>query len=164
MAEETIGNWTQSTLIRFLRDYQDQQPTQFFDKLRINQLQVDQLLNLKPSSIALLTDNDFHIVGALGEPAFAGTWVAWGSGEAVPGFFKDPFGFVHLKGVIKNGVINTAAFTLPPGYRPAEKQTMAVISNGAIGRLDISTDGIVTPVSGNNTYVSLNSLQFRTTL
>lgn len=164
MAEETIGNWTQTTLIRFLRDFQDQQPTPFFSKLRIDQLQVDSLFNLKPSSISLLTDFSFEVVGAQGAAPFQNSWVAWGAGEALPGYWKDPFGFVVLKGVIKSGTINQVAFTLPPGYRPAEKQIVAVISNGAIGRVDIATNGEVTPVAGNNTYVSLNNIRFRTTL
>lgn len=163
-SDNTIGNWDQATLIRFLRDFQDQQPQQFFSKLRIDQLQVDSLMNLKPTQITLLTENDFNVVGAQGAPPFQNSWVAWGAGEAVPGYWKNPFGFVHLKGVIKSGTINTVAFTLPPGYRPAEKQTIAALSNGAIGRLDIATNGDVIPVSGSNVYFSLNSIQFRTTL
>lgn len=164
MPEETIGNWTQSHLIRFLRDFQDQQPTTYFQKMRIDQLQVETLFNLKPTAISLLTAADFQIVGSQDAPPFQNSWVAWGAGEAVPGYWKDPFGFVHLKGVIKSGTINTTAFTLPPGFRPAEKQTIAVISNGAIGRLDVATDGQVTPVSGSNVYVSLNNVRFRVTI
>ncbi len=164
MAEETIGNWSQSQLIRFLRDYQDQQPQQYYNKLRIDQLQVDTLLNLKPASITLLTANDFTPIGSQGAPAFQNSWVAWGAGEGVPGYWKDPFGFVHLKGVIKSGTINAVAFNLPPGYRPPEKQTIASISNGAIGRLDVATNGDVTPVAGSNVYFSLNNIQFRITI
>lgn len=164
MAEETIGNWTESQLIRFLRDWQDQQPQQYFGKMRIDQLQVDTLLNLKPTTIALLTANAHTVIGSQGAPAFQNSWVAWGAGEAIPGYWKDPFGFVHLKGVIKSGTINTVAFNLPPGYRPAEKQTIAAISNNAIGRLDIATNGDVTPVAGSNVYFSLNNVQFRNTI
>lgn len=164
MAEENIGQWTQTTLIKFLRDFQDQQPTQFFNKLRIDQLQVDTLLNLKATQISLLTNNDFTSIASGGAPPYENSWVAWGAGEATPGYFKDPFNFVHLKGVIKSGVIGSSAFTLPPGYRPAEKYIGMAISNGAVGRLDISTAGVVTPTAGNNTYFSLNDCMFRTTL
>ena len=165
MPEETIGNWSQSTLIRFLRDFQDQQPQTFVQKLRIDQLQVDSLLNLRPTAISLLTSTAFNVVGAQGSPPFENSWVAWGAGEAVPGYWKDPFGFVHLKGVIKSGTVGNTAFTLPPGYRPPEKQTFATISNGAIGRVDITTSGQVQPVTpSSNVYVSLNGLHFRITV
>jgi len=159
--EETIGNWNTSTLIRFLRDFQDQQPTPYFQKLRIDQLQVEQVMNLKPTAITLLTNSDFFEIGQQGVPSYENSWVRYSAGEAAPGYFRDPFGFVQLKGVAKDGTINTTMFTLPPGYRPYEKQTVATISNGAIGRLDVNTDGTVVPVSGSNVYFSLNNIRFR---
>lgn len=165
MAEETIGNWTQSTLIRFLRDFQDQQPQQFFSKMRIDQLQVDSLLNLKPTSIALLTANDYTIVGEQGAPPFENSWVWYGgAGTGKPGFWKDPLGFVHLKGLAKSGTINTAIFTLPPGYRPQELVVSAVMSNNADARVDVNPSGTVVSVTGSNVYVSLDNITFRTTL
>lgn len=162
---DTIGNWDTTQLIRFLRDFQDQQPQTFFTKMRIDQLQVDTLLNLKPTSISLLTSNTATVVGAQGAPAFENSWVAWGAGEAVPAYWKDPFGYIHLKGVIKSGTVGNTAFTLPPGFRPQEKMTFATISNGALGRVDVTTGGAVQPVTpSNNTYVVLNGMTFRTTL
>ncbi len=158
-----IGDWDESTLIRFLRDFQEQQPTAFFDKLRINQLQVESLFNLRPSTITLLTASTFVNIGEIGAPSFENAWVNFSTGEASAGYWKDPFGFVHLKGVIKSGTINTTAFTLPPGYRPQEKQLFDSISNAAIGRLDVTTAGAVIPVAGNNAYFSLNGKMFPTT-
>jgi hypothetical protein len=158
-----IGDWDESTLIRFLRDFQDQQPQTFFDKLRINQLQIETLMNLKPDRLILLTNNTFTNVGDPGAPVFKNAWVNFAAGEALAGYWRDPFGFVTLKGVIKTGTINTACFTLPPGYRPLEKQLVATISNGAIGRLDVTTAGAVIPVSGNNAYFALNNISFPTT-
>lgn len=163
MAEEKIGEWTQSTLIRFLRDFQDQQPQQFLNKLRVDQLQVDTLFNLKPQAISLLTDNEFTYVGKQGAPPFENSWVYFGSG-AQPGYFKDPFGFVHLKGLLKNGTINTPMFTLPPGFRPLEADIAICMSNGAAARLDVNTNGQVVPVSGSNAYYSIDNVVFRTTL
>ena len=158
-----IGDWDESTLIRFLRDFQDQQPQTFFDKLRINQLQIETLLNLKPDKLVLLTNATFVNIGDPGVPGFENSWVNFGGGESTAGYWRDPFGFVTLKGVIKSGTINTTCFTLPPGYRPLEKQLVATISNAAIGRLDITTAGAVIPVSGNNAYFSLNNVRFPTT-
>lgn len=159
----TIGNWTQSDLIRFIREYQEQQPPSFFDKLRINQLQVESILNLKPSSIVLLTANNFVNVGDTGAPAFQNGWVAYGSSYGKVGYWKDPFGFVHLKGLAKSGTINTNIFTLPPGYRPYERKRYMAVSNGAVGILDVLTDGSVLPVTGNNTYFQLDGLYWPTT-
>lgn len=162
---DSIGNWDTSQLVRFLRDFQDQQPLTFMQKLRIDQLQVDSLLNLKPTAITLLTSTAYTVVGAQGAPGFENSWVAWGAGEAVPAYWKDPLGFIHLKGVIKSGTVGNTAFTLPPGYRPQEKMTFSTISNGALGRVDVTTGGAVQPVTPSNTaYVVLNGMYFRATI
>lgn len=165
MPEETIGNWTPTTLVKQLRDYLETQPIQFLEKLRVDKLQVETLLNLKPTTITLLTSTAFTVVGAQGAPGFTNSWVAFGAGSATPGYWKDPFGFVHLKGVIKTGTVGSAAWTMPPGYRPPEKQELATISNGAIGLVVINTDGTVVPTTpSNNTYVSLGNLKYRLTV
>lgn len=162
-ANDTIGNWSATQLIKTLRDYLEQNPVSYLQKLRVEQLQVESLLNLKPTSIALLTDTSWKVVGAQGAPAFTNSWVAFGGSSGAPGFWKDPFGFVHLKGVTKSGVVGSAAWTMPPGYRPVEKQELATISNGAIGLVVINTDGTVVPTTpSNNTYVALGSLTYRT--
>jgi hypothetical protein len=51
-------------------------------------------------------------------PTLLGTWVnSGGSGETV-GYFKDPIGFVHLKGIVGGGTSGTTLFSLPAGFRP----------------------------------------------
>jgi hypothetical protein len=60
----------------------------------------------------------WHEIGASGEPAFAGGWVNEAPGTSpTAAFYKDPFGNVHLKGLISSGIDDTV-FTLPVGYRP----------------------------------------------
>jgi hypothetical protein len=160
--EETIGQWTQTQLIRTLRDYLEQQPPSYLQTLRVDKLQVETLLNLKPASITLLTDASWKVIGAQGAPAFTNSWVAFGGSSGAPGFWKDPFGIVHLKGVTKLGTVGTAAWTMPPGYRPVEKQEFGTISNGAIGYVVVNTDGTVVPTTpSNNTYVALAGLTYR---
>ena len=49
---------------------------------------------------------------------FQNGWANQGTGWETAAYLKDPFGFVHLKGVITGGADDTIAFTLPAGYRP----------------------------------------------
>ena len=70
-----------------------------------------------PSTVPI---EDWHNIGAAGEPAFQGTWVANGTQPSYnpPGFRKRPDGVVELRGSVKSGTLNTTVFTLPVGYRP----------------------------------------------
>ena len=105
---------------------------------------------------------DWHEVGESGEPAFENSWVNYGSGFESAGFYKDPFGRVHLKGLVKTGTVGVAMFTLPSGYRPSATVLFSVHSNGAEGRVDINSSGAVIAVSpSNNAYVSLDGISFR---
>lgn len=97
-------------------------------------------------------------------PTFLNSWVNYGNPWANAGYMKDSLGFVHLRGIIKSGTINTTAFTLPAGYRPAtsnQDELFIVHSSGAIGRIDIKGDGTVLPVAGNNSDVSLAGITFK---
>lgn len=109
----------------------------------------------------LATDDAWHEVGAAGEPAFAGTWVNFGTGNSTAAFKLIADGLVQLKGTIKTGTIATAAFTLPAGYRPPASSRFAVPSNNAYGQVDITSAGVVTPQVGNNTFVSLDGISFK---
>lgn len=105
----------------------------------------------------------WHVVGAAGEPAFAGTWVSFDNGATfqVPGFYKDTMGVVHLAGSAKGGVIGTALFTLPVGYRPLKAVVCPVQSWGAFGAATIGSTGIVTASFGSNLSFSLDGITFR---
>jgi hypothetical protein len=58
---------------------------------------------------------------------------------------RDVGGIVHLEGEIKTAHSQSAAFTLPPAFRPS-KNVYALINlcTGSIGRLDITPSGAVT--------------------
>lgn len=161
---DKIGDWTQTTLVKWVRDLFQNQPPDFLPLLKAEEIQVTKSITLG-ESITLTREPTFRKVGATGQPAFTNAWVNYDSGWMPAGFWRDPFGMVHLRGLIKNGTVGSAAFTLPPGFRPsAGAETFPSISNGAIGRVDVSTDGTVTPASpSNNAYVSLSGISFRTT-
>lgn len=99
---------------------------------------------------------EWHEIGSGGgEPGFGGTWVNFGISDASAAFYKDPWGVVHIKGLIKSGTITTAAFTLPVGYRPPLDSYFASYSNGAFGGFSISSSGVLIPQVGSNVSFSI---------
>ena len=72
------------------------------------------------SAYASAGSEAYHEVGAPGEPVYQNGWTHGGiSTDSTAGFYKDPLGVVHLKGVLASSVGSGTAFTLPPGYRPS---------------------------------------------
>lgn len=103
-----------------------------------------------------------HLLGATGEPALAGTWVVAGGSWLAPGFYKDPFGIVHLFGNVKSGTIASTVFTLPTGYRPSADIVFATATGAwAYGTVKITSAGVVSVESGTNTHVSFEGITFR---
>lgn len=162
LPESNIGEWSTTQLVKFIKDILENQPPRNLPTVRIGDARIDGTLGLK-GRVTFPGDPDFHLISATGEPAFTNAWVNWGAPNFAAGYWQDPFGFVHLQGVIKTGVVGSAAFTLPPGLRPAATAgPYAVVSNGALGRVDVGADGTVTPIApSNNTYVSLQGIYFR---
>ena len=86
-------------------------------------------------------------------PGFSGTWAAF-AGRKVR-YWKDALGLVHIQGTLAGGTINTTAFVLPQGWRPGEDLTFASDTNSGHGRVDVTSSGLVIPVSGGTTYFAL---------
>lgn len=103
-------------------------------------------------------------VPAVIAPTLLNSWANYGSGLEPAGYFKDYSGRVWLSGVIKDGTTTsaTALFTLPSGYRPVSQRVFAVDNNGALGEIQILTNGNVSIYLGGNTYLSLDGISFRT--
>lgn len=120
------------------------------------------LRQIKQSLELLISLFTSHISAAWVEVnVFYNSWNNYDSVESTAAYFKDDHGFVHLKGMIKSGTVNSAAFLLPADCRPTQYLRFGALSNGSAGRVDITTEGWVTPMSpSNNTYVSLNGLSF----
>jgi hypothetical protein len=94
-------------------------------------------------------------------------WGNYGGGWSTAAYAKDPFGIVHLKGLVKCvGAIScvapdTTLFNLPVGYRPAEYSTFATISYNQLGRITVaSDDGRVVMEVGSPVWVSLDGITF----
>ena len=92
---------------------------------------------------------------------YLNSWVDYGATHNKAGYYKTVDGVVRLQGAVKSGTIGQPIFTLPTGYRPAKTLLVTVPSNGAFGIVEIQTDGDVIATTGNNTYVSLEGIQFR---
>ncbi|MCY1043342.1 fibronectin type III domain-containing protein [Corallococcus sp. bb12-1] len=88
-------------------------------------------------------------------------WVSTGFPRGNPKYYKNSSGDVVLAGSIKNGSFGSAAFTLPAGYRSLDELHLPVVSNTGFGRLHITADGNVTPMSGSTTEFSLDGVRFR---
>lgn len=94
---------------------------------------------------------------------FQNSWVNYDATYNQCAYLRDPNGFVHLRGLVKTGTVGVATpiFTLPAGYRPQYIELFSTISNAALGRVDVLTDGKVAVNVGNNTWVSLDGLTFK---
>jgi hypothetical protein len=98
-------------------------------------------------------------------PTLLNGWVNYGiSGGALAAFIKDDMGFVHLKGLIKDGTTTagTTIFTLPVGYRPLSSLYFLVADSNGFARLFVASNGVIAiEADANNTYLSLDQITFR---
>jgi hypothetical protein len=107
-----------------------------------------------------------HLVGEPGEPVFENGYTNLNPGSfQEAGFYKDPFGIVHLVGDMVAPGGSLIAFTLPAGYRPDRFQRFAMQGNGdgntTTLRVDL-TGGVHFFNVNVGTTVTLNGVTFRT--
>ena len=111
-----------------------------------------------------LRDNELYLVGdaAWTAPALSNGWVNFAGGTQPVGYRKIG-DVVHLRGCLKSGTVNTTVFTLPAGYRPLTAHIYAHVSNGALARWTINTNGTVVLTAGSNVYATLDGIAFLVT-
>lgn len=98
----------------------------------------------------------WRLVGDTGNPAFENSWINYGGSYHSARFRKSIDGQVHLQGLVKDGTIGQAIFTLPEEYRPAGNLIFGVGCNGGYARLNVNTTGEVTASSPTtNGWVTL---------
>ena len=106
-----------------------------------------------------------HRVGAAGEPTFGTNWANLGGFEAA-GFYKDPWGIVHIVGDFASAAGRSLTiFTLPAGYRPATQERFMVYANGdtgPYGTMRVDPNGAVNCFSCGTAQVVINGITFRT--
>jgi hypothetical protein len=104
------------------------------------------------------------------EPDYTGltlqnSWAYFGVGGsqwAQPGYYKDSNGYVHLRGLIKDGSSSTATIaTLPAGFRPGFRTIFATYGAPGIVGIEVSSAGVVAPRNASTrTYLSLAGISF----
>jgi hypothetical protein len=110
-----------------------------------------------------------HLVGAAGQPAFDAQWTNVGVRNNVAyqpaGFYKDPFGTVHLQGDVWRpaGGTDAVIFVLPAGYCPAGgiENFPAYGDNGTAAGVAVRPDCSVVFVAGPTNFLGLGAIQFR---
>lgn len=111
---------------------------------------------------------DWHIVGEVGEPSYENGWESYNtdptSGWGGAAFYKDPFGVVHLRGLVNNGTADATIFTLPSGYRPQLDLIIAAIQDDTPDtsiRFEVLSNGVVQTLGASSGWISLSGVQFR---
>ena len=116
---------------------------------------LDMRFPVPPAPFVLPTEEDWNA------PAFSGTWSNFGGGYNPAGYFKDPWGVVHLRGLVKSTIMSTIIFNLPAGYRPAFTEKLPTSSNNAFGIIEITNTGDVDSIVGVNLSVCLDGITFK---
>lgn len=87
----------------------------------------------------------------------------FGGGLQDVNFYRDDNSNVCLRGValLGAGTVGSNIFVLPENYRPKLGHIFNCISNGAISRVDVNSDGSVFVSTGSNSqYLSLSGIVF----
>lgn len=101
-------------------------------------------------------------------PSLIGTWAYFGSGSP-PGYFKDGNGFVHVRGLVKDGgtPVTNPVFAFPGGFRPLQTKYFVCLGNAVacLVQVSASTGEIsiiagTAPFDGTTTELSLDSISF----
>eukprot|EP00753_Platysulcus_tardus_P016312 PLAT5602.1.p1 GENE.PLAT5602.1~~PLAT5602.1.p1 ORF type:complete len:743 (+),score=460.61 PLAT5602.1:22-2229(+) len=96
-------------------------------------------------------------------PTLKNGWVPLSEQRNSVGFAKDADGVVHLKGVVRDGLVRFSKgviFTLPASMRPLKWAVLPTLSNGRFARVDVMPNGDVVAVSGSPHWLSLDGLTF----
>jgi hypothetical protein len=123
---------------------------------KVANLNADKLDGQDSGAFARNGSAPWREVGAAGQPPFNDNgvcvWRNFDTGAPAhnsAAFLRDRFGFVHLKGLVRHtggctfaNPSNMVIFNLPVGYRPARREVLATITNGALGRVNVDGPAI----------------------
>lgn len=95
-------------------------------------------------------------------PTLLNGWTDFGGIYETIGYMKDELGFVHIKGMVKDGSVGAILFTLPKGYRPLKFQYHPCFSRDVLNTLTIRDNGdVFIPASASNVWLTLNGISFK---
>ena len=113
------------------------------------------------SAVASITGKASKTQPSFTDATLTNGWVA---GSSAPGYFKDEFGIVHLRGAIKSGTTLVAAFVLPSGNRPAVTCVFPVIDGAnLVAQCSVDTAGnvVIGTTTANAQGFNLAPVQFK---
>lgn len=84
-------------------------------------------------------------------------WQFYGLPFNYPSYKVDTDGRVHLRGLIRSG---SGVISRLSRVAPERTELFSVHTGGGTGRIDISNNGNIAFIAGNNTYVQLDGLSF----
>jgi hypothetical protein len=102
-----------------------------------------------------------------GGSSYANGWTAFNTATwGQPGYWKDPYGFVWLRGVVGGGTTatdNTNMIALPASHRADLEQHMVTVSSNVYGLVGAkTTDGVNWKTGTSSTWISLCGVTIRT--
>ena len=114
----------------------------------------------------ITANTNIGLKAAKTQPSFTNATLtnAWVAGSSAPGYFKDEFGIVHLRGAIKSGTTSVAAFVLPSGNRPAVTCVFPVIDGAnLVAQCSVDTAGnvVIWTTTDNAQGFNLAPVQFK---
>lgn len=92
-------------------------------------------------------------------PTLLNSWQVFDAGHT-PGYYKDMFGYVHIRGTVRLGTLGQPIFTLPAGYRPAMIiETIAMCNTGSdtYSHMTVLQNGNV-QASAGSTWLTLDDI------
>lgn len=117
--------------------------------------------------LGLFTADAGIAIPLLTAPSLINSWANSGGGALSAGFWKDPFGVVHMQGLITGGASTSTAFVLPVGARPTATATYPsrydITGKGANVAVDSSGNVKCYMQTGHDGIISLDGMSFRTT-
>ncbi len=165
-----INNIKQSDVPRLTKNSMEDAPEEQWVeavKTSVNALVDKTELESAPKAVKLLTNADVEYQELIVQvpdpwisvgtaPAFQNSWVNYDAATAPTRFMKRHDGVVEIRGVVKDGAVPSAVFTLPAGYRPSHTLNFASTSAGAFASVEILATGVVSVQAGSAAGAALN--------
>ena len=129
----------------------------------LHQALVDQSFQLNDALRAIYTDLTqlYEDTGWI-DVTFENSWVNYGGSIWQDAQYRKENGWVYIRGLVKDGTVNSAIFTLPEGFRPAKQEMFITVASDPTTNIWAKTyvlaDGIVQTAGVPAGYTSFQSL------
>jgi hypothetical protein len=103
-----------------------------------------------------------HHVDAAGEPPFVNGWANEDPTDVSAGFYRDPYGIVHIQGAVQRATGSGGEiFFLPPAYRPGKNAIVGVWCNSGLQIVVVRPNGEVSVTGPFVQSCTLDGVTFR---